>query len=80
MFEKEPPKAGEHWKVSNGNDHLFALVTSQDPLEVQYFQPSTKGNYSLNDTVFLASIEDFEQKIEAPKEVSKGRRKYFEFM
>ena len=80
MFEKEPPKAGEHWKVSNGNDHLFALVTSQDPLEVQYFQPSTKGNYSLNDTVFLASIEDFEQKIEAPKEVSKGRRKYFAFM
>ena len=80
MLEKEPPKAGEYWKVSNGNDHLFALVTSQDPLEVQYFQPSMKGNYCLNETVFYASVDDFDQKIEAPKEISKGRRKYFTFM
>ena len=36
------PQVGEYWKVRNGRDYLFAIVTSEVPLEVRYFEPCVK--------------------------------------
>ena len=29
------PQVGEYWRVRNGRDYLFAIVTSEAPLEVR---------------------------------------------
>ena len=79
--DNERPKIGEHWTINNGQHFLFALVTNDNPLEVQFYQPSIKGNHSLSEAIFEVCLKDFEQKIEAPLVISKGKhRKYYNFL
>ena len=74
------PNFGEYWKVKNGANFLYAIVSNENPLVMKYFAPSVKGNYfSLDETQFDVCAEDLEKKIEAPEIIQKGRRKFYLF-
>ena len=74
------PIVGEYWTIKNGNHFLYAIITNDSPLEVNYFTPSVKGNfYSLNETIFAVCSEDLKEKLEPPKIVPKGKRKFYLF-
>ena len=71
------PGIGEHWKVKHGQNFLYALIVTESPLSVQYFEPSAKGkNHILSDTVFEVLLEDLDGKVESPSMVKKGRRTF----
>ena len=77
------PKFGEYWSIKNGqNQILYAIVENENPLAVKYFQPTIRGkSHSLNESIYEASIEDFDKQINPPEIVQKGRnRKYYNFM
>ena len=72
------PKEGEYWVVKNGNQSLFALIASENPLGVQYFVPSVKGgSHTLNTTVFDVLPEDLDKKISPPEKKYQGRSRLF---
>ena len=74
------PGIGEHWKVKHGQNFLYALIVTESPLSVQYFEPSAKGkNHILSDTVFEVLLEDLDGKVESPSMVKKGRRTFYSF-
>ena len=75
------PKLGEYWKVKNGAHFLYAKISNESPLEAKYFSPSVKGNfYSLNETPYSVCHEDFQEKIDPPEVIQKGRlRKFYLF-
>ena len=69
-----------HWKIRNGNNSLFALIASENPLTVQYFELSVKGEYYiLNDTIFDEYVENLDQKIDKPEIIRKGKRVFYYF-
>ena len=74
------PKIGEFWSVKNGNHTLFSTIANENPLTVQYFEPTQNGRFHvLDDKEFEAFIGDFYEKIAAPEMVSKGTRVYYTF-
>ena len=74
------PQVGEYWKVRNGRDYLFAIVTSEVPLEVRYFEPcAKKGFLCLNDTIFEAFLQDLNEKIHPPESIQMGKRVFYSF-
>ena len=71
---------GEYWKIKNGAVFLFAIIASDDPLSVKYFEPTIKGGlHCLNDMIFDVFSEDLQEKIELPEVIQKGRRTYYRF-
>ena len=78
--ENDKPIVGDFWKIRNGVHCLFAIIESENPIEVKYFEPTIKGNYHcLNDTIFEVFEDDLEEKITPPEIIQKGRRKYYCF-
>ena len=75
------PKTGEHWTVKNGVHSLYAIIISEIPLTVKYFEPTVRGQFHcLNEKVFDVFPGDLEQKINAPTIIQKGSyRKYYTF-
>ena len=83
IFENIPEiqpeiEIGQYWKVKNGTHSLYAVISSKEPIEVQYFEPTVQGNFhSLNETEFEVFLEDLDEKIEPPKILRKGRTRTF---
>ena len=72
------PSVGEYWKVKNGAHFLYAKVSKENPLELQYFSPTVKGNfYSLNENPYSVCLEDLQEKIDPPDTIMKGRHRKF---
>ena len=68
---KENPKLGQYWRVKNGQEFLYALIVDENPIVVQYFEPTVKGQYySLNQRKFEVFNEDFDVQID--RGVSQG--------
>ena len=75
------PNLGEYWKIKNGNNFLFAQITSENPIVVKYFTPTVKGTYYyLDEKPFDVCSDDLYEKIEPPKIIPKGKhRKFYQF-
>ena len=51
LAENTAPQVDECWMISNGNNHMYATITSVNPLFVKYFEPTrTQNEYRLVDT------------------------------
>ena len=49
--------------MKNEKHSLFSVIVKENPIEVQYFEPSVKGKYHiLNEEIFLVYIEDLVSK------------------
>ena len=75
------PQRGQYWKIKNGNHRIFAVIAEEDPLGVQYFHSSVKGNYHcLNSTIYEVLIEDLDVQVPPPTTVpNKGKRQFYSF-
>ena len=66
--------------VKSGSNFLYALIVKDDPIVVNYFEPSVKGEYlCLNKTPFDVYEGDFFEQAESPTVIHKGRRHYYTF-
>ena len=76
--QESKPNLGEFWKVRNGTQSLYAIISNENPLVVKYFTPTVKGNYYfLDEKPFDVCFEDLDQKIDPPKIIPKGKRRKF---
>ena len=76
------PKVGEYWTVKNGKTHfLYSLIVSENPLNVQYFATSVKGQgLRLEDDIWPVFIEDLGRNVSPPTIQQMGRfRKTYQF-
>ena len=71
---KETPDVNQYWEISNGRDSLYGIVIQTNPLMVQYFEPTSRGDaYKLNDMKFEVFSADFVRKIKEPELIAVGR-------
>ena len=72
------PKLGEYWKINNGVNFLYAVISNELPLKAKFFAPTIKGNFFLlNETSFDVYHEDLKEKTTAPEVIQKGRNRTF---
>lgn len=77
---KPLPRVGEFWIIRNGIHTLFSTIATENPLSVQYFEPSHHGKYHvLDDKEYEVFFEDFEKRIPPPSTIHKGSRIYYIF-
>ena len=73
--------SGEYWKIKNGSNSLYAIITAENPWCVKYFEPSVKGKFQvLSDTVFDVFRKDLYDKVPTPELKRQGiSRMYYLF-
>ena len=76
------PKIGDFWQVKHKDNFLFAQIVMDNPLIVNYFEPSGKGKFYLqNDTTYEAFPSDLFERVQPPEVIQKeGGRKFFKFV
>ena len=81
VFNVYCPRVGQYWKIENGSNSLYAIITAENPWCVKYFEPSVKGKFQvLNDTVFDVFRKDLYEKVPTPELKRQGKsRMYYLF-